>query len=469
MSTPHANARRAPSVLIVGDVSLVGKATGTQRRYLGAIRGLSKIGAVDYVQWGARAWLRRTPVVEVASPTPPLRWHLLLRRHTTPHRLDRAHQLGWTVRALVSRQRPCPPFAVGSAARPSRRTMKRFVPNLSDYDLVWCFGLPSALTLDRAAGSSRPPVIIDVDAVHYVIDALGRTGAVPAAGHRMGHLFEELFARCNGDASRFWIEHLASRAEFVLFTNPREAALFDLGNAAVLHNGCDVLSFHGARAVSARPTLLFVGWMYYPPNAAAAHHLVTDIVPELRRAIGSDFEVRLVGSAPESVRRLASDPNVVVTGYVEDLAGEFERSDLVVAPILTGAGTRVKILEAFSNQIPVVSTTFGASGIDVTDRTHLLFADDAEGFADVCHELLVNAQLRDGVVTNAYELVAQAHDWSVIEGQIADFATRAMETFAGRRNRSGDGCVKSAVDRTQRDHGVFWRSAPSELSRQPSQ
>ena len=88
--------------------------------------------------------------------------------------------------------------------------------------------------------------------------------------------------------------------------------------------------------------------MHYYPNADAARFLVREVLPALRRALGDDFELRLVGGAPEAIRELGGEPNVTVTGYVDDLHEELGHADVSVVPLRYGSGTRLKILEAFA-------------------------------------------------------------------------------------------------------------------------
>ncbi len=57
------------------------------------------------------------------------------------------------------------------------------------------------------------------------------------------------------------------------------------------------------------------------------------------------------------------------------------RAEVAIVPLLTGSGTRLKILEAWSAGTPVVSTSIGAEGLPVRDAEHLLLADGAEAFA----------------------------------------------------------------------------------------
>ena len=103
--------------------------------------------------------------------------------------------------------------------------------------------------------------------------------------------------------------------------------------------------------------------------------MVRCILPEIRDRVPTT-ELRLVGRPGPDTSDLARAPGVVATGTVDDLAAELTRADVAVVPVRFGSGTRIKILEAFAHRIPVVSTTIGAEGLDVTNGRELLIADD---------------------------------------------------------------------------------------------
>jgi glycosyltransferase involved in cell wall biosynthesis len=80
-------------------------------------------------------------------------------------------------------------------------------------------------------------------------------------------------------------------------------------------------------------------------------------------------------------QRWASAPGVRFTGRVADIEPWIRRSRVMVVPIRSGSGMRVKILDAMARGLPVVATAIGYEGIEATPGTHLLAAEDAEAFA----------------------------------------------------------------------------------------
>ena len=79
------------------------------------------------------------------------------------------------------------------------------------------------------------------------------------------------------------------------------------------------------------------------------------------------------------------------------LAPYYARADVAIVPVRSGAGTRIKILEAFSFGVPVVSTKMGAEGLELTGGTDLLFGDTAEAFAAACVSLMRDQAERDAL------------------------------------------------------------------------
>jgi glycosyltransferase involved in cell wall biosynthesis len=100
-------------------------------------------------------------------------------------------------------------------------------------------------------------------------------------------------------------------------------------------------------------------------------------------------------TAIEEVRAILSPP---------DLAPYYGQSDAVIVPLRSGGGTRIKILEAFSYGLPVVSTTIGAEGLDVTPGSDIIIADRVEAFAEQCVRIWTDDVLRRRIAAAGQEL-----------------------------------------------------------------
>ena len=125
---------------------------------------------------------------------------------------------------------------------------------------------------------------------------------------------------------------------------------------------------------------------------------------------------------------VAAEPGVELVGSVADLQAELSRADVSIVPIRVGAGTRLKVVEALANRLPLVTTTVGCEGIDVVDGVHALVADDAADFAAACVRLAGDGELRQRLADAGHELFAGRYDWDRIESDVAALATEVVSS-----------------------------------------
>ena len=177
----------------------------------------------------------------------------------------------------------------------------------------------------------------------------------------------------------------------------------------------------GRSAIASPPVILFQGTLRYQPNADAAGWLVGRIAPALCELV-PDARIRLVGRPGRHQADLDHPPETTVVGPVPEILTELSQADVVVVPVRFGSGTRVKIIEAFSHKIPVVSTTLGAEGLGVENGRHLLLADTTAELAAACARLLTEPDLRRRLVDAARDLYLESFESEVAEAQVTAIA-----------------------------------------------
>jgi polysaccharide biosynthesis protein PslH len=161
-------------------------------------------------------------------------------------------------------------------------------------------------------------------------------------------------------------------------------------------------------------SLIFTGTMSYPPNAEAAVWFVREVLPRLHAA-RPDVTFTIVGREPtDAVRRLADVPGVAVTGRVERIEPYLARAAVAVAPLLSGGGTKLKVLEALAAGRPLVATPVAAEGIDVVDGRDLVVAAQPKTFAGAVADLLADPARRTAMAAAGRAAVVERYDWSAI-------------------------------------------------------
>lgn len=159
--------------------------------------------------------------------------------------------------------------------------------------------------------------------------------------------------------------------------------------------------------------VVFSGNLEYHPNVEAVRWFRERIWPRLRERAPA-IEWRLIGRNPEAVARWTSgDDRIRVIGPVEDAVSEIARGRVAVVPLLSGSGTRFKILEAWAAERAVVSTSLGAAGLGAADRRHLLLADHAEAFLEAVLALLEDSAYRNALGRAGRELYLERFTWPV--------------------------------------------------------
>jgi glycosyltransferase involved in cell wall biosynthesis len=182
------------------------------------------------------------------------------------------------------------------------------------------------------------------------------------------------------------------------------------GQVRVLPNGVRLPGKIPARTSNGVFTFLFVGTLGYYPNEDAVRYLCAEVVPRIRDLAGSGFVVNVVGTgASESLRQAANMPQVRFLGAVADLQPWYAQADTIVAPIRAGGGTRIKILEGFSFERPVVATSLAMEGIEARAEEHVVIGDTAADFAQQCARLMSDGELRQRLARNALALVQRSY------------------------------------------------------------
>ena len=321
---------------------------------------------------------------------------------TVPLRRSRLADVGYLARSLATWR----PFLIERDDSQAMREAVAKVLGRHAFDAVHADQLPLA---QFAVGLRVPLRVLDEHNAVWTI--------VRRAAEREGPGPRRALAELEWRKLRAYEGTICRRFDRVMVVSEQDhAALVEAAGAdlpvAVIPIAVDTRDLAFAPRSAEARHVVSVATMYYPPNVDGVRWFATRVFPLVRRE-APQTRFYVVGSRPPGqISRLASrDSGVVVTGYVADLEPVFRQSAVVVVPVHSGSGMRVKILEAFARGVPVVSTSVGVEGIDARDGEHLLVADEPAEFARAVIRLLAEPAEAARLARAGRELVEARYDW----------------------------------------------------------
>jgi len=186
----------------------------------------------------------------------------------------------------------------------------------------------------------------------------------------------------------------------------------------IIPNGVDCTYYKEKKVKRTSPPRILYGvsnfeWLQ---NQEAVKILLDDIWPKIKKKYSSPAKVWIVGrKMPEWIKkRSAEDKDVLITENIADARDAYTSASLMITPIKGGGGTRIKILEAMAAGLPVISTSIGIAGLNVTDGKNAFIADTTDDFVKKATLLLQNRKLAENVGKSGQEHVETYFDWKSI-------------------------------------------------------
>lgn len=170
----------------------------------------------------------------------------------------------------------------------------------------------------------------------------------------------------------------------------------------------------------AKDQFFFLGAMNWKPNQEAVERLTKSIFPAISK-INPSAQLHLAGSFMEEFDLPEKLDNTTIHGLVSDV-GDFMRAHgILIVPLISGSGIRIKILESMSLGIPVISSSIGFEGIPVQHNVHAFIADTDEAFIEIAQKLMETPELAHQIGQAGKNLVEQTYNSTVISKQILGF------------------------------------------------
>ena len=289
------------------------------------------------------------------------------------------------------------------AAVPTPRSSARYRPvaGLAE-QIQQRFGIPPErydlvvgrhlLATCQIAPLKGPPVLVDLDDFKYRYAA----GAplTPA-------LLKERLLK----SVAHWVaRRQLDRFDAAFFVSPQDQQEHPIARSMVLRNVPWSMPEQRPAPIPGK-NLLFVGSLWYRPNAAGVEWFLAKVWPRVLEAEPA-ASLTLVGAASPDLRaRWAAHRQVKAPGFVDDLGAAYANAAVVIAPIHSGGGTNIKVLEALAHGRPCVTTDFSYAALAdcLESGRDVLVAHDADAFARDCIAVLQEPQRHESVGAAGFE------------------------------------------------------------------
>jgi glycosyltransferase involved in cell wall biosynthesis len=237
------------------------------------------------------------------------------------------------------------------------------------------------------------------------------------AGHATNFVRRAALRALARSLRRYEVAHLDTCDAIVPITEEDARDFRALGCTVPMHvlpGGVDVSA---PAAETDDGSVAFLGSLDYRPNQEAALWIAEELWPRMR-----DVPVHVGGSnAPGWLQARMIAAGLPLEARIADATQFLQSKRAIIAPVFSGGGMRIKILEAMALAKPVVATTLAAAGIDVTDGENIVLADDADSFASAVKDLVRDPSRARAIGEAARRFVAARYDIDVLARDLVSF------------------------------------------------
>jgi glycosyltransferase involved in cell wall biosynthesis len=250
---------------------------------------------------------------------------------------------------------------------------------------------------------------------------------------RLAELEGSAVAKAVARASRDEELAVIERADVTLVVSPIEKEV--LQQAAPQARVLLLSNIHepmaGGRPLAEREGIVFIGGFQHPPNTDAVLWYAREVLPRVRQRLPGVKTVIVGSKVPATIRALAA-PDLVVAGYVPDVAPLFMDCRVSIAPLRYGAGVKGKVNLAMSYGVPVVATPAAIEGMHLAPGEDVMVAGDAEQFAAAIERVYRDEALWHRLSAAGVENVRRHFSRAVAKKALQDLFALAESAAAGR-------------------------------------
>ncbi len=229
---------------------------------------------------------------------------------------------------------------------------------------------------------------------------------------------------------RMEIGTLNRNDNLITFTE-RDAQFFNsIGNKSPYHiapAGIDTSHLIPDRSNILYPSIFFIGALDWAPNQEGLIWFIRNVWAKLNEKFPG-LVLEVAGrNAPEWLIKMLNEPNIKFLGEIQDAYSFMNSRAVMIVPLLSGSGMRIKIVEGMALGKSIVTTSVGTEGIETTHNQNILIADTAEQYLNQVERLLTDKALCETIGLNAIKFIKCNFEISQISKSLIDFLERQIK------------------------------------------
>jgi glycosyltransferase involved in cell wall biosynthesis len=228
----------------------------------------------------------------------------------------------------------------------------------------------------------------------------------------------------------FEVQMLNKYDLLVPITNRDGEILNKLGNTKPVHisqTGIDSSVLIPNSKNLKHPTLFHIGSLEWTPNQEGLIWFFDNCWDSVREKY-PDLEFYIAGrNAPLWFQKKLNLPNVIFMGEVADAYEFMNSKSIMVVPLFSGSGMRIKIIEGMALGKPIVTTAVGTEGISTTSGVNIVVTENAAGFVKAISDLIENREYFDIISKNAIEYIHENFDNLSSAGSLIEFYKKHIQ------------------------------------------
>lgn len=202
------------------------------------------------------------------------------------------------------------------------------------------------------------------------------------------------------------------------------SSLFPLKPIYTCLTGINLNSYQQVTISKCQNTLFHFASMDWMPNIEAVEWLMKTVWPLVVEQLPEAKLVLAGRGMPEKFKKIASK-NITIIDNVQNSVDFYNTYDVMLVPLWSGSGLRIKLVEGLAYGKAIVTTSIGAEGINYIKNKDLLIADTSEDFAKSIIELLTNKELKHDLQKSARLFAENNFDYKVIASNLITFLKTA--------------------------------------------